>query len=267
MSFDFKYEVHMHTHEASACGKTPGAEYIKSFMEHGYAGMITTDHFYHGNTAIDRGLAWRDYVEQFCKGYEAAKAEGDKLGFDVFFGWEENHIGDEYLIYGPEKKWLQEHPELQHADQAEYLGIIHEGGGCVVQAHPFRERSYMHEICLHPFQCDAMEVANFGNPIYQDAFAYEYAEKIGKVMTSGSDMHDVCILNTTPCGMRFNRKLSSSMDYADAIRNDHGCFEPIIPEERKVRTKEMINTLPMKFYDENNSRKDIVLYDVLPELK
>ena len=31
----YKYEVHMHTYEASACGRTPGAEYIAEFKRLG----------------------------------------------------------------------------------------------------------------------------------------------------------------------------------------------------------------------------------------
>ncbi|MCR5685009.1 MAG: hypothetical protein K6G81_06240 [Lachnospiraceae bacterium] len=257
----YKYEVHMHTAQASLCGKTPGADYIAEFMRLGYDGMIITDHFYHGNTRPDRSLPWRDYIEEFCKGYEAAKAEGDKRGFKVFFGWEENHHGDEYLIYGPDKAWLIAHPEIRDADQAEYLEMIHKAGGLVVQAHPFRERKYMSVINVHPFQCDAMEVCNFGNPPYQDAFAYNFCRDRGKIMTSGTDLHDVNNLAQSCAGMVFEKPLESIWDYVKAVREGKG-FTALIPEERKVITPEMTNILPMVLFDENNSGKDITLKDI-----
>ena len=33
-------------------------------------------------------LDWEQQVDLFMRGYESAKEEGDKLGLDVFFGWE-----------------------------------------------------------------------------------------------------------------------------------------------------------------------------------
>jgi len=257
----YKYEVHMHTAQASACGKTPGAEYIAEFKRLGYDGMIITDHFYHGNTKPDRDLKWEDYIEEFCKGYEAAKAEGDRQGVKVFFGWEENHHGDEYLIYGPDKAWLLAHPEIRDADQTEYLKMIHEAGGLVVQAHPFRERPYMSLINVHPYQCDAMEACNFGNPPYQDAFAYNFCKDRGIVMTSGTDLHDVKNLEPSGAGMVFEKPLESIWDYVNAVRSGKG-FTPLIPEERRHITPDMTNWLQMKLYDENNRPKDIVLGDI-----
>lgn len=79
----------------------------------GYAGIVVTDHFFYGNTAVDRSLPWKDWVEQFCKGYEHAKEEGDKIGLQVFFGWESGYHGTEFLIYGLNKEWLFEHPETK----------------------------------------------------------------------------------------------------------------------------------------------------------
>ncbi|MCR5330161.1 MAG: PHP domain-containing protein [Lachnospiraceae bacterium] len=257
----YKYEVHMHTAQSSACGKTPGADYIAEFKRLGYDGMIITDHFYHGNTRPSRDLPWEDYVEEFCKGYEAAKAEGDRQGVRVFFGWEENHHGDEYLIYGPDKEWLKKHPEIRDADQTEYLKLIHEAGGLVVQAHPFRERGYMNLINIHPFQCDAMEACNFGNPPYQDTFAYNFCKDRGIIMTSGTDLHDVKNLELSGAGMVFEKPLESIFDYVRAVKSGKG-FKPLIPEERKQLDPASRNLLPMILYDRDNKGRDIVLSDI-----
>jgi hypothetical protein len=261
--YRYKYEVHMHTVQSSACGKTDARDYISEFKRLGYDGMIITDHFYHGNTRPDRHLPWKDYIEEFCRGYEIAKAEGDRQGFKVFFGWEENQHGDEYLIYGPDKEWLLNHPEIRDADHQEYLRIIHEAGGLVVQAHPFRERGYLSDINLHPYQCDAMEVCNFGNPNEQDILAYNFCRDRGITMTSGTDLHDVSILASSCAGMLFEKPIESIYDYVNAVRSGTG-FIPLIPDERKEMTQETVNHLPITFFDQNNAGKSVTLNDLFP---
>lgn len=89
----FLYETHMHTCQASLCGKATGAEQARAYKEAGFTGIIITDHFFGGNTAVDRTLPWTERVDLFWKGYEDAKAEGDRIGLDVFFGLEQNFSG------------------------------------------------------------------------------------------------------------------------------------------------------------------------------
>lgn len=261
-TYKYKYEVHMHTAQSSACGKTPAKEYIAEFKRLGYDGIIITDHFFWGNTAIDRTLPWPEFVEQFCKGYEEAKEEGDRVGLKVFFGWEACRKPDEYLIYGLDKEWLKAHPEVRDADHAALHKIVSEAGGLMVGAHPFRERWYIDKVNLHPFQCDAWEASNFGNPPYQDVFAYEYCQKNGIIMTSGTDLHDVDNLASSCCGMLFEEPLETIADYVRVIKSGKG-FMPMISDERKTRTPEMKNQVPLVLYDENNVGRRVELRDIL----
>ena len=69
----YLYETHLHTVEASACGKTPGKDYIDFMMAKGYAGIIVTDHFFNGNSCVPKDLPWEERVELYCLGYEHAK--------------------------------------------------------------------------------------------------------------------------------------------------------------------------------------------------
>ena len=41
----YKYELHMHTSEGSACARNTGAEMVDFYANMGYAGMVVTDHF------------------------------------------------------------------------------------------------------------------------------------------------------------------------------------------------------------------------------
>ena len=48
----FLYETHLHTSEASACANVSGREQARIYRKAGYAGIIVTDHFFNGNTAV-----------------------------------------------------------------------------------------------------------------------------------------------------------------------------------------------------------------------
>lgn len=246
----FIYETHMHTSTSSACGKSLGSEYISYYKELGYAGIIITDHFFNGNCAVDRSLPWEEKIKRFCEGYKIAKAEGDRQGFDVFFGFEDNFGGDEYLIYGIDEEWLLAHPEMMEWDHVTHYQKIKEAGGLVVQAHPFRERDYIQSLNLHPYQADAWEVANAGNPTENDQLAFALAKKLGLKMTAGSDMHKVGQTSVgVPYGVSFPYKLNSIQDYVNGIKN--GDNDIYVPTGNTTWTGDAKATLPIYFHDEN----------------
>ena len=98
--YPYFYETHLHTSESSACGKSTGAEMARACKEYGYTGIFVTDHNWGGNTAVDGDLPWDSWVDRFCLGYEHAKEEGDKIGLDVFFGYEAGFDATEFLQIG-----------------------------------------------------------------------------------------------------------------------------------------------------------------------
>lgn len=211
------YETHLHTEESSLCGSSPGRDYIRSYREIGFSGIFVTDHFFGGNTCIPKDLPWRKWVDRFRRGYDNARAEGDKWGLDVFFGWEETFEGDDYLIYGLEPEWLYDHPEMRTWSRGEQFATVSEAGGCVVQAHPFRQRRYIQTIHLSAGCVHAVEVANAGNERDFDALAYRYAGRLGVPMTAGSDIHMSEFEREDIYGVAFDKKLTSTRDYAERI--------------------------------------------------
>ena len=84
----FKYEMHLHTSGCSKCAHSTIEEMIIALKEKGYTGAVITNHFYRGNTAVDRKLPWEDFVSAYEKDFLVGKALGEKLDFDVIFGIE-----------------------------------------------------------------------------------------------------------------------------------------------------------------------------------
>ena len=225
----FLYETHMHTCQGSACGESTGKEQARFYREQGFTGIIITDHFFGGNTAVNRALPWEERIDLFWRGYEDAKEEGDRIGLDVFFGLEQNFAGDEYLVYGLDKAYMKAHPEMEKWTRRQQLEEVHRAGGCVIQAHPFRIRHYMDRIRLGELFCDGIEAANYGNDPLDDARAWRYGMEKGMVMTAGSDCHRAPAKELF--GVVLEKRLTSIRDYVKIIMEKYP-IELYIPEGR-----------------------------------
>jgi hypothetical protein len=185
----------------------------------GYSGIIVTDHFFSGNSCVPRDLPWEERVNLYCSGFEHAKnAAGDDLV--VLFGIEYNFQGDEFMLYGLDKKWLLDNPDILQTDRYQLYDRVHQAGGIMIQAHPFRERGYLSAIHLTPGVCDGVEVYNAANPDWQNALAYEYALDKGFRMAAGSDIHSVS--QEDMGGMSFSYPIETIDDYVKAFMADEG---------------------------------------------
>ncbi len=209
----YLYELHCHSSAVSACGRWSPEEMVQFYAKRGYTGIVVTDHFMNGNCTVDRNLPWKEQVEAFCSGYERARTAGEKYGLDVFFGFEysantfykqspgaigskDSVIGTDFLIFGLGKEWLLRKDEsILFLPVNDFLKMVHEEGGIVVQAHPFRlERSYMDHISLFPNFTDGVETIN-GNPNTMgraNRLAEAYAREYGFFCTAGTDAHAPC---------------------------------------------------------------------------
>lgn len=214
----YKYDLHVHTKEGSACGRSTGAEMAEMYAREGYSGFVVTDHFYTGNTAVPRDLPWEEWVERFCEGYRSAKRRGDELGLDVFFGWEFGlGGGTEFLTLGLDQNWLLANPDVRRMDPVTYCTKVHEAGGYLIHAHPFLEASYVPCIRLFPRLVDAVEVLNAPKGDFINARATEYALAYDLTRTAGSDSHNdrwhALAAVSVPC------RVSSITDLISALRN------------------------------------------------
>lgn len=221
--YPYLYETHMHTSESSACAYSSGEEMAQAAKQAGYTGIIITDHNWYGNNCIDSGLPWEEWIDRFCMGFEHAKARGEEIGLDVFFGYESCYQGTEFLIYGVDKEWLKQHPEIKDASVSKQHELIQKAGGMVIHAHPYREERYIPQIRLFPEDVDGVEGINathsspfslcHNNPEF-DRRAIAYANEHGLPMSAGSDIHTTRLLGG---GVAFKRKLKSIKDYCQAV--------------------------------------------------
>ena len=214
----YKYETHVHTSETSACASANGAAQAMFYKSKGYTGIVVTDHFFNGNTSVPHELPWEEKVNRFCLGYEKAKEQGDKIGLDVFFGWEYSYHGADLLTYGLDKQWLLKHPIVMDMDVNSYCDFVREQGGIIVHAHPFREADYIAMIRLFPRKCDACEIINSCRSDFENNMAKYYAESYGLRPFAGSDNHSAAQEKLN--GVDFDEIITSEQHFAQLIKED-----------------------------------------------
>jgi hypothetical protein len=170
----------------------------------------------------------------------------------VFFGWEETFDGDDYLVYGPDREWLLEHPEARDWSRRKQYRLVKEAGGCVIHAHPFRQHYYIQTIYLAPDLIDAVEAANAGNhEQHYDALAMRYAARLSLPVTAGSDIHHIKQAEDGNLyGMYVNKKLESPADFVAAIKNPSALQLKTEKGRFESRENEPID-IPLEILDKN----------------
>lgn len=204
----FKYEMHVHTSACSRCAKSSGEQFIDKAKKLGFSGFVLANHFYHGNSAIDRNLSWRDFVGGYAKDYEDTKKYAKKYDIDVFFGFEESYgeHGRHALIYGLSPETVAEAPEFRDMSIAEIYDFVHKNGGFLALAHPYRDLSALNEADYPDMSCaDAIEVYNAGNSDESNRYAFDYAKRTGVQTIAGSDTHQTSSFGQG--GLIFTRRL------------------------------------------------------------
>ena len=211
----YLYETHCHCSQASRCAHSSSRELVQAYHKAGYAGMVLTDHFIHGNTAIPRHLPWEQRMARYYYACLEAKALGDKLDFDVIFGIEHAYgAGKEVLIYGVELDFLLKNPDIPSLNLDTLVERIHSAGGIVIQAHPYRDDN-----CYPtPEYADAVEVYN-GNPRHNDYNdrAEAYAAENGFPITGGSDAHQ--LPDIAQGGIITEQPITTIEEYIQAVRS------------------------------------------------
>ena len=219
----YQYELHMHSREASLCGKGSIHDMIRRYADLGYTGAVITDHFFRGNTCIDRDLPWEAFVDGYSRGYYEGQETAQKLGFHLLFGVEEGYGGSkEFLAYGFEPEFLKENPQLRNAGIHAWSEAVHAVDGVLIYAHPFRMRDYISDPNAMPDMtlADGVELYNRGNPVEQDQKAVDTFAGEDWIFIAGGDTHND--LFTERFGVELPCEVSTSAELAAALkRKEH----------------------------------------------
>ena len=211
------YDTHVHTSAGSRCSAVSPEDAVRRFKKMGYTGIFITDHFFNNpsTTVPFQELSWAEAIDRYCQAYESAKAEGDKIGLDVFFGVESSYQGNDILVYGLDKDWWKAHPDILDLPIRQFCELCRSEGGLVVHAHPFREAGYIDLIRLLPRSVDAVEVINGSCSDFCNDRALEYAKNYDLSMTAGSDYH---CPKPRVCGVESSVRFASEKEFAEAVR-------------------------------------------------
>lgn len=217
----YRYETHCHANLCSKCAHSTPAEMVRAYKNAGFAGLVLTDHFIHGYTSVDQSLPWQARMQRYFEAYLQARAEGDKLDFDVIFGIEHAHGGgQEVLVYGIGLDFLVDHPQIETASLEEFAALVHSAGGILIQAHPYRYGGW--EVPLRPDLTDGIEVYNAGNDAWKNRMALQKAQQFGCMVTAGADSHAAWEERVGTAGIALPYRISDGQALVQALRNgDH----------------------------------------------
>jgi predicted metal-dependent phosphoesterase TrpH len=156
------------------------------------------------------------------RGYEGAKREGDKIGLDIYFGFEYGLGGNDFLIYNFGGDKILAYPEIMTDSFEKVAERIHGEGGFIIHAHPFREEIYITQPGrVFPEFTDAVEIFNTNQLSGVNLKAREYADKYKLLKTGGSDSHTVnAYANGLKGGVAFAQKPESLEDIISLIKQD-----------------------------------------------
>lgn len=221
---EYRYETHCHCSQCSLCARSSSQELVRAYHDAGYAGLVLTDHFIFGNTAVSSSLPWAQRMRSYYQAFLDAKAAAEGLDFDVIFGIEHAYgDGKEVLIYGVELDFLLVNPDIPRLSLDEFVERIHQAGGIVIQAHPYRNRSYVN-MAVGPRSdlVDGIEVYNACNAPGEDPQALALAGQKDFILTCGGDIHHASDPRIGAAGIVLPYRVKTSKELADALkRRDH----------------------------------------------
>ncbi len=222
---NYLYETHCHGSQCSRCAKSTTQALVRAYKEAGYAGMVLTDHFIYGNTAVSRNLPWEQRMQKYYDAFLEAKAVGDELDFDVIFGIEHHYGGGkEVLVYGIDLDFLVDNPDIPELSMEAFAHRVHEAGGLMVQAHPYRDRYYINDsMPILPDLMDGIEIYNAWNGAGENLPAWKLAQSKNLICTCGGDTHADWDKMVGAAGVLLSRRVKTSREFADALKEgSHG---------------------------------------------
>ena len=111
---------------------------------------------------------------------------------------------------------LLRNPDLADISLDEFVDRVHEVGGIVIQAHPYREAGYIDHIRLFPRCVHGVEVYNACRTELENRMALHYADSYGLLHFYGTDNH-LAGNRTTFAGMESETPLVDEQDFVRRV--------------------------------------------------
>ena len=220
----YKYELHCHTGGVSRCATIDPKALVRKYEKEGYSGLVLTDHYSPLTFLPSNYLNPQKAVDRYLSSYHTLK---DWCGssFTVLLGLELRHYGvvNDYLIYGVEEDWLKQQKNMLLWSEKKVCEEMHKQGYLIYQAHPYRPLIYR----CNPKYIDGIEVYNGHTGAERNEKALQWAESLGKPMTSGSDTHH--IKDCPRGGIESMRPIRTNADLLDVLRGQK--YNLLRPEE------------------------------------
>ena len=213
---EYLYETHCHCAAGSRCARSTAPELVRAYHAAGYSGLVLTDHFVLGNTAVDRSAPWEVQMRCYYDAYLEGKAAAEQLDFDVIFGIEHACDGGEFLCYGIDLDFLLADPDIPQLSLDAFVRRAHEYGAVVVQAHPFRWAPAGTPLRLDIL--DGIEVYNAANSPEANEAAMNCAAGI---CTSGGDVHFAGDERIGKAGIILPYRVKDATELAAALKSQH----------------------------------------------
>ena len=213
---EYLYETHCHSAGGSRCAHSATSELVRSYHAAGYAGLVLTDHFVLGNTAVDKNLPWSEQMKRYYDSWLEGKAAAQELDFDLIFGIEHACDGSEFLCYGIDLEFLLANPDIPQLSLDAFVTRAHAYGAVVIQAHPFRWAPAGTPLRLDIL--DGIEVYNAANSDAANAAAQACATGI---CTSGGDVHIATDARIGKAGILLPQRARSAKVLANLLRQQN----------------------------------------------
>lgn len=208
-------DMHAHSKGISRCCRADAMEVINTAKKTGIDGLILCNH-YDADDIAEKGLSPREFAQNYIDEFHYAERCAREAGVKLFFGVEitarklsRSHI----LVYGMPPEFTLEHPEMYDYTLEQLYSIVHERGGLLIQAHPFRGKGKVQDLnCL-----DAVEINC--HPLYDATHCYrlmDIARNAGKFVTCGGDYH--ADTYRAVCGTYFPDSVETAADIVGYLK-------------------------------------------------
>lgn len=221
--YNHRIELHTHSMPVSACCSCPNERFLELYAEKKVETICLTNHFTQDNPLFSEKTK-KEAIDAYLEGYEKVKELAVPYGINILLGCEirfnENH--NDYLIYGVDRKILEDAFDYFEKGVLEYRKNIPLDNSLFVQAHPFRNNI----IPLDPKYLDGIETLNFHpNHNSRNSTSAMYAKENDiDICVGGSDFHEDGKYNSAALLMLAKETPKDSFDLVRLLKSKDYIF-------------------------------------------